>query len=100
MLSKLEVIPGGKQPEGHEVLSPEEDLRTFHLVLDNLLHEAQLTWADIWNELMGTVTNGSIILSDARKGAKPKCGWAEFLEKLWLLKHYLDYTRKFAAKDA
>jgi len=66
-------------------------------MMDAMLREAQLTWADIWHELMGTVTNGSIILAEAEKGVKPKCGWAEFLEKLWLLKHYLDYTRSLAA---
>lgn len=99
MPGKLEVVLGGKQPEDHRFLSPEEDLKNFQKIIDNLLGEAQLTWAEIWNDLMGTITNGTIILADAHKGAKPKCGWAEFLEKLWLLKHYLDYTRKFAAGD-
>jgi len=100
MPAKLKVVLGGKQPEDHQVLSPEEYMESFRKVIDNLLGDAQLTWADIWNDLMGTITNGTIILADANKGAKPKCGWAEFLEKLWLLKHYLDYTRKFAAGDA
>ncbi|MBM4295472.1 MAG: hypothetical protein FJ126_11315 [Deltaproteobacteria bacterium] len=100
MPAKLKVVLDGKQPEDHQVLSPEEYMESFRKVIDNLLGDAQLTWADIWNDLMGTITNGTIILADANKGAKPKCGWAEFLEKLWLLKHYLDYTRKFAAGDA
>lgn len=99
MPSKLQVVSGGKQAELPPDLSPEEDMRLFQKVIDDLLRDAQLTWADIWNDLMGTVTNGTIILSDAYKGAKPKCGWAEFLEKLWLLKHYLDYTRRYAARD-
>lgn len=99
MPGKLEVVLGGKQLEEYKVLSPEEDMKSLQKVLDNLLRDAQLTWAEIWDALMGTITNGTIILADANKGAKPKCGWAEFLEKLWLLKHYLDYTRKFAAGD-
>ncbi|MDD2901974.1 MAG: hypothetical protein PHU44_06020 [Syntrophales bacterium] len=101
MPGRLEVILGGKKPEDqdHDVFSFEEDFTSYQQVIDNLLRDAQNTWAEIWHELMGTVTNGTIILSDANKGAKPKCGWAEFLEKLWLLKHYLDYTRRFAAKD-
>ncbi len=99
MAGKLGVISGGKQPEDHKLLSPEEDMGNFQHVIDSLLRDAQETWAEIWHELMGTITNGTIILADAEKGAKPKCGWAEFLEKLWLLKHYLDYTRKLAAGD-
>ncbi len=99
MPSTLKVVSGGKRFDISPDLSPEEDLRLFQRVLDDLLRDAQLTWADIWNDLMGTITNGTIILSDANQGAKPKCGWAEFLEKLWLLKHYLDYTRKFATRD-
>jgi hypothetical protein len=99
MPRKLEVVYGGKQTEPHKIPSPEEDLKLFQGVIDSLLRDAQDTWAEIWHELMGTVTNGTIILAEARYGAKPKCGWAEFLEKLWLLKHYLDYTRKFAAGD-
>ena len=100
MAGRLEVILGGREPEDHKVFfSSEEDFKSFQQVIDNLLRDAQTTWAEIWHELMGTVTNGTIILSDANKGAKPKCDWAEFLEKLWLLKHYLDYTRRFAARD-
>lgn len=99
MPGKLEVVLGGNQPGDHKFLSPEEDLKNFQQIIDNLLRDAQLTWAEIWDELMGTITNGTIILADAEKGAKPKCGWGEYLEKLWLLKHYLDYTRKFVARE-
>ena len=99
MPTTLKLVSDEKRSEISQDLSPEEDLRLFQRVLDDLLRDAQLTWADIWNDLMGTITNGTVILSEASKGAKPKCGWAEFLEKLWLLKHYLDYTRKFATRD-
>jgi len=99
MPGRFEVVSDGRQSEDHKFLSPEEDMRNFQKIVDNLMRDAQVTWAEIWDALMGTITNGTIILADAEKGAKPKCGWAEYLEKLWLLKHYLDYTRRFAAGD-
>ncbi|MFA5183327.1 MAG: hypothetical protein WC405_18590 [Syntrophales bacterium] len=99
MAGKLGVIPGGKRSEESKVFSPEEDLENFRKIIQSLMADAQLTWAEIWDSLMGVVTDGSGILSDVQKGPKPKCGWAEYLEKLWLLKHYLDYTRRFAAED-
>jgi hypothetical protein len=39
-------------------------------------------------------TNGAVTPAMA-EGFKPACGWPEFLEKLWLLKHYLDYIHRF-----
>lgn len=54
------------------------------------------TWEEIWRELAGTVTHGIIVLPEAEKGFKPECGWPEFLEKLWLLRHYLDYIKRLS----
>lgn len=93
MSERLRIIRKDEQPETSKVLSSEERLRLRQKVAASLLKDAQGTWAEIWHELMGTVTNGTMILPDAAQG--PKCGWGEFMEKLWLLKHYLDYTKKF-----
>lgn len=98
MAEKLRIVRRDDEPETSKVLSPEERLRLRQKVTADLLKDAQGTWADIWNELMGTVTNGTMILPEADQG--PKCGWAEFLEKLWLLKHYLDYTKRFVEGKA
>ncbi|MBM4285013.1 MAG: hypothetical protein FJ128_07170 [Deltaproteobacteria bacterium] len=98
MSEKLRLVTRDTPPEESAVLSSEEKLRLFRKVAGSLLQDAQGTWADIWQELMGTVTNGVVILPDASQG--PKCGWAEFLEKLWLLKHYLDYTKRFVEGKA
>ena len=98
MPRKLEVVSRDKETQQRTVVSPEEKLRMVRSVAASLLNDAQETWAEIWHELMGTVTNGAMVLPDAAQG--PKCGWAEFLEKLWLLKHYLDYTKKFVEGKA
>jgi hypothetical protein len=31
-----------------------------------------------------------MVTAEMQKGFVPACGWPEFLEKMWLLKHYLD----------
>jgi hypothetical protein len=98
MSEKLRLVTTDEQPGTSKVLSPEERLRLRQKVAAGLLKDAQGTWADIWHELMGTVTNGAVILPGVEQG--PKCGWGEFLEKLWLLKHYLDYTKKFVEGKA
>jgi len=28
--------------------------------------------------------------------AEPSCGWNEYLEKMWVLKHYLDFTKRLS----
>jgi hypothetical protein len=30
----------------------------------------------------------------------PECGWPEFLEKMWLLRHYLDYAKRLSEGKA
>jgi hypothetical protein len=98
MSEKLRIVRRDEQPQTSKVISYEERMRLRQKVAASLLNDAQGTWAEIWHELMGTVTNGATILPDAAPG--PKCGWAEFLEKLWLLKHYLDYTKRFVEGKA
>ena len=36
------------------------------------------------------------VLSRPSKGFTPPCGWAAFLEKFWVLKHYLDCVHRFS----
>lgn len=95
MTRQLTVISGSKPGEGRKVLLPEEKFRHFRNVTGIVLQDAQDTWADLWNELQGEVVDGVVILPDAEKGFKPQCGWPEFLEKMWILKHKLDYARQF-----
>jgi len=74
--------------------SPERVLKNFRYVVASINDDALKTWADLWKELEQGVTPGGMVLPDMSKGFAPGCGWAEFLEKFWLLKHYLDYTHR------
>ena len=94
--------------------SPEGALRSFRYVVASVNDSALVVWAELFKELQGcvatngvatpasepkelqgyTATNG-MVASAKEQGFAPSCGWAEFLEKLWLLRHYLDYIHHF-----
>ena len=81
-------------------LTDKEKLEHMSKVTHAVLQDAQDTWADLWNELEGKVTRGVMILPDAEKGHyRPQCGWPEFLEKMWQLKHCLDYAQRYCKKQ-
>ncbi len=71
---------------------PATGLRDFN----NVMQDALNVWADLWGELQGSITCGVMVLPEAENGFKPSCGWPEFLEKMWLLRHYLDFDRRFS----
>ena len=75
--------------------SAENALKNFRYVVAGVNGDAQKVWADLWNELQEGVTPGGIVLPKMSEGFTPAGGWPEFLEKMWLLKHYLDYIHRF-----
>ena len=75
--------------------SAESALKNFRYVVSAVNDDAMKVWAELWGELREGVTPGGMVLPEMSKGFTPSCGWAEFLEKFWLLKHYLDYTHRF-----
>lgn len=78
---------------------PARELQHFKNVTGSVMQDALNVWAELWGELQGSVTCGVMVLPEAENGFKPSCGWPEFLEKMWLLKHYLDFTKKFSEQD-
>lgn len=69
-------------------------LKNFRYVVASVNEDALRTWAELWKELDQAVTPSGLLGSELDEGGTPACGWPEFLERLWLLKHYLDYTRR------
>ena len=85
----------------HRIVTPEERLRHQRNIVGSVLQDAQDTWGDIWDEFQGSVTHGVMVLPEAEEGRfVPRCGWPEFLEKVWLLKHYLDCAKRFCDPKA
>jgi hypothetical protein len=75
--------------------SAESALKNFRYIVAAVNDDALKVWADLWNQFREGVTPGGIMLPEMSQGLAPSCGWAEFLEKFWLLKHYLDYIHRF-----
>ncbi|RJP64531.1 MAG: hypothetical protein C4532_19065 [Candidatus Abyssobacteria bacterium SURF_17] len=97
MARDFKILPGGLQSaqQVHEAVSPEVKLRHFRNVSGSMLQSALDTWGDIWNEFQGTITHGFLVTPESEHGFTPECGWPEFLEKMWLMKHYLDCTKRY-----
>ena len=95
MARQLTVISGSGSAREHKVLQPDDQLKHFKNVTGAVLQDAQDTWADLWKELQGEVVDGVVLLTNGRQALQPKSGWPQFLEKMWLLKHQLDYARRF-----
>lgn len=96
MARVLRVVSNDDRGVERRVLLPEEKHRHLSKVTGVLLQDAQRTWGELWSELQGEVVDGVLVLPDAQHGFKPACGWPEFLEKMWLLKHYIDHARRFS----
>lgn len=75
---------------------PARELQHFKNVTGSVMQDALNVWADLWGELQGSITCGVMVLPEVENGFKPSCGWPEFLEKMWLLKHYFDFTKRFS----
>jgi hypothetical protein len=71
------------------------ELQDFKNVTNNLVQDALTVWADLWAELEGQVDpNGKTSKKD--NTFEPTCGWNEYLEKMWVLKHYLDFVKRLS----
>ncbi|MEJ2705488.1 MAG: hypothetical protein P8Z79_23855 [Sedimentisphaerales bacterium] len=71
------------------------ELQDFKNVTNNLVQDALNVWADLWAELEGRVEPDGAA-GGANSKVEPSCGWTEFLEKMWVLKHYLDFVRRLS----
>lgn len=99
MSRDLRMLPGGvggdDRTEGAaREVRPEIQLRHFRNVNASLLQDALDTWGDIWDQMQGSLTHGFMIDPEVEKNFEPECGWPEFLEKMWVLRHYLDHARR------
>ncbi len=85
------------EPE-RRLLEGERALKNFRYVVASIDESALKVWADLWRELQAGVTPGGMVTPSLEKGFVPSCGWPEFLEKFWMLKHYLDSIHRFATE--
>ena len=74
-------------------------LKNFRYIVGAVNDDALRVWAEIWQEFQEGVTPGGMITPSVSQGFKPSCGWSEFLEKFWLMKHYLDYLHRLCREQ-
>jgi hypothetical protein len=84
------MYPANPRP-GSAAGSVDHQAQLEHLlkVTDSIVQDANATWADLWSEFRQCVDRNGQVLPKAQSFL-PSCGWEQFLEKVWLLKHYLD----------
>jgi hypothetical protein len=71
------------------------ELQDFKNLTNKLIQDALAVWADLWAELDGRMEpDGDGRQTDGK--FEPSCGWTEYLEKMWVLKHYLDFTKRLS----
>ena len=106
---KLVKFCGEETQTAAQAPSPEAELKHFQNVIGNVTQDALNVWAEIWGELQNGVhtgvtiapgADGELAIPSAESAAgepfKPSCGWPEFMEKIWLLRHYLDFMARFS----
>ena len=97
MATEFTLITGGREDRReYRIPAAEEQMRHFRNIVGVVCTDALKVWEELWKELQGSVTDAYLILPEAERGFKPKCGWPEFLEKIWLLRHYVDYTKRLS----
>jgi hypothetical protein len=67
-------------------------------VAGSISQDANKVWAEMWAEYKHLTTGGGMVVPEAKEGFVPQCGWPEFLEKFWLLKHYLDSIQRICER--
>ena len=91
---RVYAAPAANEPPAVVPLTALAQLDHLLKVAGSISQDANKTWADMWGELKHLTTGGGLVVPEAEKGFVPECGWPEFLEKFWLLKHYLDSIQR------
>jgi len=71
-----------------------DQLKDFKHVTNGLIQDAINVWDELWAELDGREASGAMVKLEA--GFEPSCGWTEFLQKMWTLRHYLNFIKRYS----
>jgi hypothetical protein len=74
------------------------ELTHFRNVTSGVVQDALNVWSDIWGELESDFACDAAVAAEGEKGFTPSCGWAEFLEKMWVLRQNLDFLARFSRR--
>ena len=78
-------------------LSPDE-LRDFKYVTNGLIQDAINVWDELWAELDDPGESDN--LARLESGFEPSCGWTEYLQKMWTLRHTLNFAKRYSRQSS
>jgi hypothetical protein len=86
------IYPFGDPEQTEPAPNPLTAVESEHLlkVAGAVTEDAIEVWAELWGEFRDHVTPDGQAKPEMAAGFVPQCGWGEFLERFWLLKHHLD----------
>ena len=73
-------------------VSAQAKLRDLRCVTHDAVQDAINVWDELWAELDGQGDAEETVSPEA--GFEPACGWTDFLKKMWVLRHHLDFTQR------
>lgn len=79
--------------------TPVAELEHLLKVAASVCQDANNAWAEVWAFLKACATPEGMVTPEAEKGFTPECGWPAFLEKVWLIKYYLDSIQRVCTKQ-
>ncbi len=91
---KASVAHAAKERPTGQAFPPAAELEHLLKVAGSVSQDANQVWTEMWSEFKRMATGSGEIVPKAKEGFVPACGWPEFLEKFWLLKHYLDSIQR------
>ena len=72
--------------------SAQAKLRDLKSVTHDAVQDAINVWDELWAELDVQGDPADAPSPEAR--FEPACGWTDFLKKMWVLRHHLDFTQR------
>jgi hypothetical protein len=93
---KQDMVNAGRLQEGVPSADPNpageavRALKNFRYAVAALDEDALKTWDELWDQFKRGATPAGPVPVDLEHGFLPACGWAEFLEKFWLLRHCIE----------
>jgi hypothetical protein len=90
----LEKIKADLEASVSQRLLSTHELKDFKRVTNGLMQDALNVWDELWAELDGRDSPNGI--TKLESGFEPSCGWTEFLQKMWVLRHYLNFTKRYS----
>ncbi len=74
-------------------------LRDFKNVTHHVMQDALQVWAQLWGELESQITSADDQEANIPREFAPSYGWSEFINKMWLLRNYLVFTKRLSQRE-